>query len=72
MPRAPRKFLSDGLVHAYTRGNRYDPIFLTEGDAYEFVWRATDALERHNVECWSYCLMPTHYHLVLSGRRVDI
>jgi putative transposase len=69
MTRVPRIVLPDGVTHVYTRGNRWDPVFIDEGDAINFLSRADDAFGRFDIECWSYCLMPTHYHFLLEGRR---
>jgi putative transposase len=63
--------LPDGPAHVYTRGNRWEQIFFTEWDAREFLARTDRAFRKYDVECWAYCLMPTHYHFVLNGRRID-
>jgi putative transposase len=26
----------------------------------------------YDVDCWGYCLMPTHYHFIFNGRREDL
>jgi REP element-mobilizing transposase RayT len=72
MARMPRFVLPDGVTHVFTRGNRWERIFLTERDAHELLGRATDAFARFAVDCWSYCLMPTHYHFAVNGRRDDL
>lgn len=71
MARVPRLVLPDGVAHIYTRGNRYERIFLNGRDGVEFLSRTDEALRRFDVSCWTYCLMPTHYHFVLDGRRED-
>jgi len=40
-------------------------IFLDETDYGWFVHLLADVVEQSNIECWSYCLMPNHYHLAL-------
>jgi putative transposase len=69
--RVPRAVLPDGVTHVFTRGNRYEQIYLAEGDAFEFLSRAEEAFRRFGIDCWAYCLMPTHYHFILDGRRDD-
>jgi putative transposase len=71
MGRVPRIVLPDGVTHVFTRGNRFDQIYLAEADAVEFLRRTEEALQRFGVGCLAYCLMPTHYHFVLDGRRDD-
>jgi putative transposase len=69
MPRTPRYELPEGPVHAFTRAIRTEPLFVTQADANEFLRRLSEAFERFRVSCWAYTLMPTHYHLVVDGRR---
>jgi putative transposase len=71
MGRLPRKVLPDGVAHVYSRGNRFEQIYLAEADALEFLDRAEEAFSRFDVDCWAYCLMPTHYHFILKGLRID-
>ena len=71
MARMPRVVLPDGVAHVFTRGNRRERIFLSARDATEFLSRTEEAFRKFGVECWAYCLMPTHYHFVLNGRRLD-
>lgn len=72
MARTARMILPDGTSHVYARGNRVERLYLTERDADAFLGRAQEAFERFGVECWCYCLMPTHYHFALHGKRVDL
>lgn len=71
MARLPRVVLPDGVAHVFTRGNRHERIFYGARDALEFLSRTEESLGRFGVDCWAYCLMPTHYHFVLDGRRED-
>ena len=65
MPRAPRADEAGGLYHALNRGNMRATIFHKEEDyaAFESVLR--EGLDLHQIELFSYQLMPNHYHLVL-------
>ena len=72
MARVPRAVLPDGVAHVFSRGNRRERIFFSARDALEFLSRTEEALGRFGVDCWAYCLMPTHYHFVLDGRRQDL
>jgi REP element-mobilizing transposase RayT len=41
-------------------------IFLDDADYRMFVYLLGDVVERFNIECWNYCLMPNHYHATLQ------
>jgi putative transposase len=51
-----------------TRGNRSCPIFVDDHDRIAFASLLTGVLEAQPVSCLAYCLMTTHYHLVLETR----
>jgi len=56
-----------GLPHHVTqRGNRREPIFFEPGDQGVYLDLLAGQLERQGVECWAYCLMPNHVHLILT------
>lgn len=56
-----------GVPHHVTqRGNRRERIFFEAGDEAVYLDLLTVQLRRYGVECWSYCLMPNHVHLILT------
>lgn len=56
-----------GIPHHVTqRGNRRERIFFEAGDEQIYLDLMSAQLKRHSVECWAYCLMPNHVHLVLT------
>ncbi len=65
MARAPRADEAGGLYHALNRANMRAKIFKKEADYAAFEKILGEGLELHEVELFSYQLMPTHYHLVL-------
>jgi putative transposase len=65
MPRPPRADEAGGLYHALNRGNLRATIFHKEADYHAFERILHEALQIHQVELFSYQLMPNHYHLVL-------
>ncbi len=65
MPRSPRADEAGGLYHALNRGNLRAEIFKKEADYAAFENILAQALEIHEVELYSFVLMPNHYHLVL-------
>ena len=52
--------------HAMNRGARHQPIFLTDHDRYDFVDLLSIIHERFGIEVNAYCLMGTHYHLLVK------
>ncbi|MEX1229968.1 MAG: transposase [Planctomycetaceae bacterium] len=65
MPRAPRADEAGGVYHVLNRGNLRTTIFHKEEDFAAFEHLLSEGLETHDVELFSYQLMPNHYHLVL-------
>ncbi|QDV64247.1 transposase [Crateriforma conspicua] len=65
MPRQRRVDEAGGIYHALNRGNARQAIFRKEEDYQAFERTLADGLERYDVELFSYCLMPNHWHLVL-------
>ena len=65
MPRAPRADEAGGLYHTLNRGNLRATIFHKAADYEAFERILQEALELHDVELYSYLLMPNHYHLIL-------
>ena len=56
-----------GLPHHVTqRGNRREAIFLQPGDEDLYRDWLAESCRRFGVECWAYCLMPNHVHLILT------
>ena len=47
------------------RGNGRMPIFLDDEDYTRFVRILGDVVEEFQIECWSYCVLPNHYHATL-------
>ena len=65
MPRAPRADEAGGLYHALNRGNMRATIFHKEEDYAAFERVLREGLDLHQIELFSYQLMPNHYHLLL-------
>ena len=64
MPRSPRADESGGLCHALNRANLRATIFHGEEDYAAFERVIAEGLEIHDVQLFSFQLMPNHYHLV--------
>lgn len=72
MPRRPRNQLEDGIYHVTARGTGGIPLFVADIDRVDFLQLFRAALTRHAWLCHTYCLMGTHYHLVLEATRADL
>ena len=72
MPKQRRIQFHGAIYHVMSRGNRKGRIFEDNRDRCEFLLILADALERHGVECPSYCLMGNHYHVVAHTPRGNI
>ena len=66
MPRARRYAPPSSVVHAVNRGNEKRRLFEHPSDYDAFLDLMSWAKERCPVRILGYCLMPNHWHLVLS------
>jgi REP element-mobilizing transposase RayT len=69
MPRRPRSQLPDGIYHVTSRGNAGAALFTDDVDRNVFMALFRHCVRRHGWRCHAYCLMSTHYHLVLEAER---
>lgn len=56
------------VYHIMSRGNERGAIFLDEEDRALFLFVFKEVIKRYNWKCYSYCLMPNHYHLIIETR----
>jgi putative transposase len=68
MPRPPRHFQPGGIYHVISRGNRKQPLYLTDGDFALFLSIFARVRRRLQWRCYGYCLIPNHYHLIVEIR----
>jgi putative transposase len=54
------------FYHIASRGNARQNIFKTKRDYIEFLNILNGNLKRYNWECYAYCLMSNHYHLLIK------
>jgi putative transposase len=66
VPRRPRNLLPDGIYHVTARGVAGAPIFVSDRDRRLFLELLADVIERFRWVCHAFCLMDTHYHLVVE------
>jgi putative transposase len=61
-----------GLPHHVTqRGNRRQLLFTEDGDYALYRDLMAERCRANGVECWAYCLMPNHVHLILTPSTVE-
>ncbi len=66
MPRALRVEYEGATYHVMCRGNRNNPVFSCEEDVALWLKTLGEACERSQMIVHAYCLMHTHYHLLLE------
>jgi putative transposase len=72
MPRAHRRLIAGGIYHVTNRGNRKQPIFLSDADRRLFLDIGKRISGRHRWSVHGYCLMQNHYHLVVQTPNADL
>jgi putative transposase len=65
MARKHREEVAGGVFHVYARGNKKADIYVDEVDWQEYVGLLGMTVLRHGWECFAYCLMPNHLHLLV-------
>ncbi len=66
MTRLARMIIPGVPHHVTQRGNRRERIFFEADDEAVYLDLLSSQLRRCAVECWAYCLMPNHVHLILT------
>jgi REP element-mobilizing transposase RayT len=64
-----RSELPDGVYHVTARSVAGGELFVDDEDRRAFLWLLGFVVVNGQLECRAYCLMGTHYHLLLEGRR---
>ena len=72
MARALRKQVAGLTYHVTSRGNRREAIFRDEIDRYRFLGLLAGMVRRYEWLCHAYCLMTTHYHLLVTTPRPNL
>jgi REP element-mobilizing transposase RayT len=69
MARVLRSSLGDGVFHVTARGTGPTLIFLDDDDYHAFLRLLERVRSRQRWALHAYCLLGTHYHLVLEARQ---
>lgn len=68
MPRLPRVDVADEIYHVINRANARHTIFLEQEDYLLFEQLLEEAKELVDIRIYAYCIMPNHWHLLLSPK----
>jgi len=71
MPRTARTISAGGCYHVLNRGNAGATVFHDHADYQLFLRLASRATERTPLHIFGYCIMPTHFHFVVSPAEND-
>ncbi len=66
MPRMARGIGENYIYHVLNRGNGKQKVFHKEQDYKIFIDLMKEALRKFSVKIYAYCLMPNHFHLIIS------
>lgn len=72
MGRVNRSSLPDGYFHVFSRATFEPELFRDDGDRRYFLRLLASCERLHAWTCHAFCLMTTHYHLVVEARREDL
>lgn len=71
MPRTARSLVAGGYYHVINRGNNRATLFSNAADFATFQKLISQAQARIELPILAACLMPNHFHLVVSPHRAD-
>ncbi len=64
--------LAGAAYHVTARGVARQPIFRNDADRLAFVLTLDEVVRRLDWACHAYCLMTTHYHLLVRSPQGDL
>lgn len=71
MARIPRAQLQTyTYFHVCARGNNGRPVFLDDQDRFRYLGAVERYRNKYGLECFAYCLMTNHIHLLLLAPTV--
>ena len=72
MARPIRIHVAGGWYHVTARGQRRERIFDGDGDCQRFLELVGEMRSRYRIGIRAYCLMPNHYHLLVSAPEANL
>ena len=72
MPRRPRAEVVDGIFHVTAKGTAGAFVYRQARDRIEFLDFLWTTVGTHDWRCQSYCLMGTHYHLIVQTPKANL
>ncbi len=72
MARKLRVQYPGAIYHVMNRGDRREPIFLTDSDRELFLETLSQACEKTDWLVHAWCLMSNHFHLVVETPRANL
>ncbi len=72
MSRPYRLQAPNTLYHVTTNSTDRWNLFVTDRDRMHFIDLLAGAIARHEFTCLAFCLMDTHYHLLLRTKHANI
>ena len=67
MSRPLRIEYPDAWYHVMNRGRRGESVFRKKEDYLTFIELLKETVDMWNLRVGAYCLMPTHYHLLIQN-----
>lgn len=72
MPRPLRIEYEGAIYHVTVRGNGRQKLFLSDADRGALCRRLKESVKSYGVRLYLYCLMDTHFHLVVETPRANL
>jgi len=72
MPRPPRLEVAGGVFHVTTRSAAKRPILPDDDARATCLALVRHACARYRWRCHAYCLMTTHYHLLITTPKANL
>jgi REP element-mobilizing transposase RayT len=72
MPRPLRPQIPGGVYHITSRGNKRAWIYHQDTDRRLWIDLLANAVERYGLVCLSFCVMSTHFHLLVQTPQPNV
>lgn len=69
MPRKTRQCPPGQIIHVCNRAAQQTQMFFNEFDYRQVIKALREAIAKHPVDLFAFCLMPNHWHLLLRAKK---